>query len=119
MFPNIGSMAVHCTSYEPGHLTSKDIARKVIRAAKSAIPCQVVEVRPDGTVVLDVEGDLITLWHHKPQSIESLLVSEGHEASYDPALLSLLVRPVMPHAGRHGFRIAAEATHSPCVLADG
>jgi hypothetical protein len=86
------------------------------RARKDGIDCQVSEVRPDGTVVLDVTGSSIVLWHHDPEEIKHLMDDPNHEAIFSPEQSSLFIRPSTTNAGWHGFHMAADDTDTSCLL---
>lgn len=109
-------MESRCLSYDPGHLTSHEKGREMARARETAIDRQVAEVRPDGTVILNLDGSSVVLWHHDTEAIKRLTEGRDPEASFNPEQSSLFVRPSKPHAGWQGFHMAVEGTtHTSCV----
>lgn len=72
-----------CGLYLPGHevhwiqgIHSND------RGETPPVPCRVLEIRDDGTVVVDLCGERLELWSHDPVRLQALVDAHGSEGSY-------------------------------------
>ena len=103
-----------CGLYIPGHdvhwiqgLHAGPDSKNPAQAGK------LVEVLPDGTLVVDVAASLRRLWHHDPSRLERLVARNKGEVSYQPHWHLLWTRS---RHGRYAFCIAnaGDPERRPC-----
>lgn len=72
-----------CGLYLPGHevhwiqgLHSSDPGET------PPVPCRILEIRDDGTVVIGISGERLELWNHDPARLRALVEARGAVGSY-------------------------------------
>lgn len=75
----------NCGLYIPGHVVHWIQARKGAGDMKNLpTPGHLVEVRPDGLVIVEINGDVRRLWNHDPERLEALVARNHGEISHQP-----------------------------------
>ncbi|MDP9224494.1 MAG: hypothetical protein M3P18_11700 [Actinomycetota bacterium] len=54
---------------------------------RQAVPGHLLEVQPDGLVVVEVDGVVRRLWNHDPDRLQQLVARNHGEISHQPGLL--------------------------------
>ena len=77
--------ALHCGLYLPGHEVHWIQARKSAEIESKHIgPGELLEVKPDGTVVVAIGMSVFQLWNHEPRRLGLLVARNSGEVHYDP-----------------------------------
>jgi len=77
-------------------------------------PCRFIAARQDGTVVIEVDGQELSLWNHEPERLAEAAVSSDGAIEYHPRWGLLWVRS---RSGRYAFCVArSPEDHVPCPL---
>lgn len=72
-----------CGLYLPGHEVHWIQAHHSSDPEETRpVPCRVLEVRDNGTVVIDLFGKRLELWNHDPGRLRALVEARGAEGSY-------------------------------------
>ena len=109
---NIRRIRRSCVSYHPGHQVHWIHAKKA-HEPRPAITV-VVAVHYDGHVELDGDDLHLSLWHHGPARLQSVLDRAGHLCLWRPRFHALLA----PRYGGRIFNLAALDHLTPCVVDD-
>ncbi|CAN5634624.1 hypothetical protein BH20ACT21_BH20ACT21_19730 [soil metagenome] len=75
----------YCGLYIPGHDVHW-IQAKLGSKDKTNLPApgHLVEVRPDGLVIVEIEDDVRRLWNHDPERLKRLVTRNSGEISHQP-----------------------------------
>lgn len=82
--------AYTCGLYLPGHdihwIQAQLAARNDPKtgARREAAPGHLLEVGPDGRVVVEVQGAVLRLWNHNPGRLEQLVARNHGQISHQP-----------------------------------
>jgi hypothetical protein len=94
-----------CGLFRPGH-TPHWI--QIFKATEDRVnlpsPGRLLEARPDGTVIVAIEGEELLLWHHQPERIREAASVSGGVISYQPRWGMLWVPR---NASRYAFCVAS------------
>ena len=103
-----------CASSGPGHHV--DIGRYFMSVVKSsvAIPVQ-AEVRDDGCVRLDWDGQAAELWHHRPDDVDAALRSTYGVAEWAPEWQVLFAPGASLADERTAFTLAYQDQRTECT----
>ncbi len=109
-----------CGLYLPGH--EVHWIQGIHSGDPGEIPparCHVLDVRPDGTVLIEVGGRRLELWTHDPEYLEAIVGEHGREALYQPRWRLVRVPHVTEELGvRSHYLIdvakAANRKHQTC-----
>jgi hypothetical protein len=103
-----------CGWHHPGH----DVHHVQAEAAMSdhdapMLECTLEEVRPDGVVVIELDGAPVELWNHHSARLGALAAAHGGEVRFHPGwgLLGVVVRDDEGDlVGVHQFCVVAAAS---------
>ena len=99
-------------------MTTGEAGKVPLRAKKAHEPqpeiAIVVTVRDDGNVELDGDDLHLSLWHHDPTWLQSVLDQAGHHGLWKPRFHALFA----PRYGGRIFNLAALDHLTPCVADD-
>lgn len=85
MIINQGGAAFHCGLYLPGHDVHY-IQSRLSEEPETDLPvsAQLLEVRPDGLVLVEVDDGVRRLWSHDPGNLALLVARNDGVISYQP-----------------------------------
>jgi hypothetical protein len=87
------------------------------------VPCTVVDVDDDGTVLVEVEGTRTELWTHDPLRLRAIVAQDGREGTYQERW-RLLRLPHTPGEGEPHVQWCIDVTPAanpdrrPCTLGE-
>lgn len=93
MIVNQGGAAFQCGLYLPGHDVHWIQAKLAARSETDlAVPGHLLEARPDGLILVEVDGGIRRLWNHNPERLKRIAARDNGEISHQPRFHLLLVR---------------------------
>ena len=91
MIVNQGGPAFHCGLYLSGHDVHWIQAKLAARSETDLpVPGHLLEARPDGLILVEVDGGIRRLWNHNPERLERAARGNG-KISYQPRFTLLWV----------------------------
>jgi len=88
-----------CGLYLPGHEVHWiQVFHSNDAGEAPAVPCAILDIADDGTILVDVAGTGLELWTHDPPRLRAIVAEDGREGTYQERWRLLRV----PHAGRDG-----------------
>jgi hypothetical protein len=109
-----------CALFKPGHNPHWiQINRAVGDRDDPPTPGRFAESRPDGSVVIEVDGHELNLWNHEPERLDEAAAASGGVVEYQPQWGLLWVPS---NSGRYAFcvtRLPNDQLPCPMQLAVG
>ena len=106
-------LANMCGMFTPGHVPHWiQMSRATEDRENSPKPCRFVEVRQDGTIVIEVVSQELYLWNHEPDRLAEVAARTGRGIEFQ-SRWGLLWLP--SGSGRHAFSVTRSlSNHVPC-----
>lgn len=103
----------NCGLFKPGHTPHWIQMRRAAEDRNNPpVACRFIEARQDGTVVIEVAGQVLHLWNHEPERLADAVAESGGALEFQTRWGLLWV----PGAnGRYAFCVAKSLVdHVPC-----
>jgi len=101
----------NCGLYLPGHVTHWIHAKKGWEDKEHApVPCDFIDGLEDGTVLIEVAGEQLRLWHHQPDRLVEAVENCGRNVKYQDQWRLLKVHD--SPGGSYVFNMA-KLSHNP------
>ena len=104
----------HCGLYLPGHDVHWIQVFQSQRDTNNApVAGRLAEIRDDGVVVVEVDGERLDLWNHDPERLRIVVEENGPDVSYQQKL-RLLRSPGLRHGCCFDVALALDSHRRPC-----